>query len=69
MKTLKDRRKRKLTLHPLLIRRDRRAFDPDLVLLDGLGGVDCDLVVCLVGKLSTVSLEIDLVLGVMMSER
>ena len=32
-------------LHPGLVRRDGCAFDSDVVLLDGLGGVDRDLVV------------------------
>lgn len=32
-------------LHPGLVWRDGCAFDSDVVLLDGLGGVDRDLVV------------------------
>ncbi len=35
-------------LHPRLVRRDGGAFDADAVLLDGVGGVDGDLVVGLV---------------------
>lgn len=34
-------------LHARLVRCDGRAFDADRVLLDGLGRIDSDLIVCL----------------------
>jgi hypothetical protein len=34
-----------------LVRSDRRAFDPDAIFLDGVGGVDRDLVVCRIAML------------------